>query len=354
MINFSFFSKPSSNNSLGIDIGTSSIKAVEISGGKEVTLENYGEVFLRDFVGKGPVKGTEGSLLYSSSEIAEALSHLLKEMGTKTRKAYFSIPDFVSFFTSFEIPQMKKEEIASSVEFHSRQYIPLPISEVELDWFLDESAKDEKNIRINLVAVPKEVIEQYREIAKICGMEILSLEGEMFALVRALVRNKKEPVAIIDIGEQSTLLAVSENGILKTTHSLEIAGSMLVKQVAKYAEIEYNDAREAVMGHGIVEETIKKATSSLLSSLFTEISRVLEIYEKKENKNVEEVIIAGGFSLLPGVVKYAEDAISKKVTTKSCFEGIKYADVLENHLTKISHSHSIALGVALSGIEEKD
>ena len=319
-----------------------------------MTLENYGEVFLRDFIGKSPVKGTEGSLLYSSKEIAEGLNHLLKETGIKTRRAYFSIPDFVSFFTSFTIPPMKEEEISSAVEFHSRQYIPLPISEVSLDWFVDEDGGGKDEIKINLIAVPNEVIEQYREIARICGIEIISLEGEMFALVRALARDKKDPVVIIDIGEQSTLLAIAENGKLKTTHSLEIAGNMLVKQVAKHAEIEYNDARDVVMGHGIVEETVGRAVASLLSSLFSEISRVIDIFEKKEEKAVSEVIIAGGFSLLPGVVKYAEDAMDKKVTTKSCFEGIKHPEILNEELTKISHSHSIALGVALSGvIEEK-
>ncbi len=350
MINIPFFSKPVSNNSLGIDIGTSSLKVVEVSGKKEITLENYGEVFLHDFIGKAPVKGTEGSLLYSSNEIAEGLKHLLNETGIKTRRAYFSIPDFVSFFTTFTIPPMKEEEVGSAVEFHSRQYIPLPISEVSLDWFLDEQKEGDKNIKVNLVAVPNEVIEQYREIARLSNIEIISLEGEMFALVRALVRDKEGPVAIIDIGEQSTLLAIAENGILKTTHSLEIAGNMLIKQVAKQAEIEYNDARDIVMGHGIKEETIKKSVSSLLSSLFSEISRVVDIFEKKEGKAVSEVVIAGGFSLLPGVVEAAKEGIDKKVITKSCFENVKHPDILKEHLDKISHSHSIALGVALSGI----
>ena len=354
MVNFPFFSKSSDNSSLGIDVGTSSLKVVELSGGKEITLENYGEVFMRDFLGQGPVKGAEGSLVYSSEEIAEAIKHLLSAAGIKTKRAYFSIPDFVSFFTSFTVPPMEKEEINSAIEFHSKQYIPLPISEVALDWFLEEGDGKEK-VKVNLIAVPNEIIDQYREIARLAQIEIISLEGEMFALVRALVRDVEKPTAIIDIGEQSTLLTVAEKGTLKTTHSLEIAGNMLVKQVAKYAEIEYTSAREVVMNYGIEEETVKKAVSSPLTSLFSEVSRVIDAFEKKEGTVIEEVIIAGGFSLLPGVVEFAEEALDKKVIRKSCFKGIVYPEILEEELARISNSHSIAFGVALNGIikEEK-
>lgn len=354
MVNFSFFSKSSDNSSLGIDIGTSSLKVVELSGGKEITLENYGEIFMRDFLGQGPVKGAEGSLVYSSKEIAEAIKHLLAETGIKTKRAYFSIPDFVSFFTSFTVPPMKKEEINSAIEFHSKQYIPLPISEVALDWFLEEGDGKEK-VKVNLIAVPNEIIDQYREIARLAQVEIISLEGEMFALVRALVRDVEKPTAIIDVGEQSTLLTIAEKGILKTTHSLEIAGNMLVKQVAKYAEIEYNSAREVVMNYGIEEEAVKKAVFSPLTSLFSEVSRVIDAFEKKEGTAIEEVIIAGGFSLLPGVVEFAEEALDKKVIRKSCFKGVVYPEILEEELTRISNSHAIAFGVALNGIikEEK-
>jgi len=351
MVNIPFLSKSSDGNSLGIDIGTASLKIVEISGEKEPNLENYGEIFMRDFAGEAPVKGVKGSLAYSSEEIAEALKHLLKEAGIKTKKVYFSIPDFVSFFTSFKIPAMKEEEVKSSIEFHSRQYIPLPISEVSLDWFLEDGKEGEER-KVNLIAVPNDVIDQYREIAQLSGVEIVSLEGEMFALVRALARNNEVCTAIVDIGEQSTLLTIAEKGKLKTTHSLEVAGNMLVKQVAKAAEIEYNEARKVIMAHGVEEESIRRAAASSLSSLFSEVSRVIEVFEKEEGGNINEIIIAGGFSLLPGVLEYAEEALDKKAIRKNCFEGIKYPEILKGELERISNSHSIALGVALSKMDK--
>lgn len=352
MINVPFLKSPS-GGSLGIDIGTHSIKVVELSGGiNNIVLENYGEIFIRDFVGKSPVKGTSGSFLYSSNEIGEALKHLLSEMGVKSKRAYFAMPDFVSFFTSFSLPPMKKEEISSAVEFHSRQYIPLPISEVALDWFVDGESEG-NNIKVNLVAVPNEVISQYQEIASISGMDIISLESEMFALVRALTKEEDGLVAVADIGEQSTLLAIGERGKLKTTHSLEVAGNMLIEQVAKTADIEYNEARQLIMTYGVAEEGIRRIVSSLATSLFLEISRVINTFEKKENKKIKEIVMVGGFSLLPGVLGYAKEQMDKKVVVKNCFDIVKYPDSLREELMQISPSHVIALGTALIDIEKQ-
>ncbi len=346
MINIPFFSKPSTDY-LGIDIGTSSIKVVEISGNKDITLKNYGEVTLKDFLGKSTKK--KGNLLYSSEEIAGALKELLSEAGIDRKKAYFSLPDFVSFFTPLTLPPMKEEEIDSVVEHHSRQYIPLPSSEVALDWFLSEKFEEGKKIKVNLIAIPNDIIEEYQEIAELAGIDITALEGEMLSLSRAFARGKEGMISVIDIGEQSTLLSIIEDGILKTTHSLEIAGNAFFNQIAKKAEIDYNEAREALSIHGVKEEVIKKAIYSSSDSLFSEISRILNSYEKKSKKEINEIIIAGGMSLVPGMIDYAKESLDREVKVENCFQGIKYPETLEKDIVRLSQSHGIALGVALNG-----
>ncbi len=338
---------------MGIDIGTHSIKIVELSGNKEkIQLENYGEIFLADFCSHISEKGSKGVFLYSNEDIAGAIKALISEAGIKSKKAYFSIPDFVTFFTLFDLPPVKDDEMNSAVEFHSRQHIPLPIEEVVLDWSIVE--REESKIKINLIAIPKEIVNQYQEIAQMSDLDIISLEGEMFSLARALTYGDGKTAAIIDIGEQSTMLAIARNGILKTTHSIEVAGNMLVKQVAKAKEIEYNDARRMVMEHGLAEESVRAPVSFLANSLFSSISQAINVFERKEKTSIEEVIVGGGFSLLPGVVEVAENAIDKNVVVKNCFENMIYPESLNNTLMRLSSSHSIATGVALIGILKEE
>src|SRR6185436_4243452 len=120
---------------LGIDIGTSSIKVVEISPWKNgKTLENYGEI-KSEFLYKEVLDNTQkGSYLLSNDFIAKAIRGILDEAKIKTKAVVFSIPDFSSFCTSFDIPAMTPKEIPEAIRYNTSQYITLPVSEVSLDW----------------------------------------------------------------------------------------------------------------------------------------------------------------------------------------------------------------------------
>ena len=120
---------------IGIDIGTSSVKMVEISRwGEGKTLENYGEV-KSEYLYKEPLDNSQkGSYLLSSDIIAKTIRAILEEGHIKTKAAIFSVPDFSVFCTSFEIPKMTEKEIPDAIRYNSSQYITLPISEVTLDW----------------------------------------------------------------------------------------------------------------------------------------------------------------------------------------------------------------------------
>ncbi len=356
MINIPFFSK-SSDEYLGIDIGTSSIKAVEISGGKEPELINYGEVLINNFIKKTIDKKIEkekkGSFSHDDEDIAKALNYLIENSGIKTRKAYFALPDFASFFTSFNLPPMEEEEVDSAVQFHARQYVPLPVSEVSLDWFLADKIEKGKEVKVNLVAIPNEVVNQYQKIAEMSKIEIVSLEGEMIPLVRAFARDREDVVAILDMGEQTMLLTIAEKGILKATHSLEFSASLIINQLASFADVKYNEAKKIIAEYGLKEKSIEKVLSVRLRAIFSEVARAINSFERNEDKTVSEVIITGGFSSIPGMNEHIKKMINREVSTKNCFQGVKYPEALEKDIINISQSYSVALGTALGGVKAK-
>ena len=125
----------SSENFLGVDIGTSAVKIVEISRmGNRKKLENYGEM-QSSFLYEKPFRTFEKSTLtVTSNDVVRAILAILKEANMKAAKACFSIPDFSTFFTTFQLPSMTEAEVPSAVQYEARQYIPLPLSEVTLDW----------------------------------------------------------------------------------------------------------------------------------------------------------------------------------------------------------------------------
>ncbi len=146
-------------------------------------------------VNEKPFRTFERStLLLSDQDIAEAINNILAKAQIVTKDAFFCIPDFSTFFSFLELPPMTQQELPSAVQFEARQHIPIPLSEVILDWSIIEDGipgKRKSKLNILLVAVPHEIINQYQAIAKLCQIRALSLEAEVFGLVRSLIKNKK-------------------------------------------------------------------------------------------------------------------------------------------------------------------
>lgn len=121
---------------VGIDIGTSSIKVVDLSReGSHPRLLNYGIMEGLDFFGDiSPAANVPSKLKMSEDDIVTVLNKVFDFSKIKTKDAVFSIPIFSSFLTVMELPFMNMKELKRAVSFQARSYIPVPLSEVVLDW----------------------------------------------------------------------------------------------------------------------------------------------------------------------------------------------------------------------------
>lgn len=343
---------------LGIDIGTTSIKIVELSGLRErIKLENYGEIGAQMFYRKPFRTFEKSTLLLSNQDIAKAIGAIFKEAKIENREAVFSIPDFSTFFTFLELPPMTQEEISSAVQFKARQHIPLPLSEVVLDWSIIEegevSNREKAGLKVLLVAVPHEVINQYQEIARLSQIRLLALEAEVFGLLRSLIKDKKGTITLVDIGAQSTTISIVENGVLKITYSFDVSGNELTRLLSKSLNISYNKAEDLKKRHGIgfSEMKIGRVLSPLIDLMLSEIEKISQNFYKAEGKEIEKVILAGGSALLPGLKEYSSKRLKKTVEIANPFTEIFYSPVLEQTLREIGPSYAIAVGMALRGFE---
>jgi len=354
-----------SKRSLGIDVGTSYVKVVEIyKSGKLKKLENYGEVSSAVFYQKPFRTFERDSLLLSSENIAKAIRSIIDEAEMKTKQAIFSIPDFSTFFTSFELPPMTKEELPEAVRYEARQHIPLPLAEVVLDWQIIKSKPlDEKktSFKILLVAVPNDVVNQYQEIAALSQLELVALEAEVFSLMRALSRNKESgPVAIIDIGAKTTTCTIIDEEVIKTSHSFDMSGNDLTATLAKEFEIVFNEAEKIKNRYGIKKEVDREENGEairgillpLLDVIIKEIKEVLDNFYRQEKRDVRKIVIAGGTALLPGLKEYFKESFgTKEIEIGNPFFNIAYPSALEKTLSEMGPSFAIATGAALRGFQ---
>jgi len=344
-------------NALGIDIGTSSIKVVELSKwGERVKLENYGEVSISTFYEKPFRTFEKSTLLLSSKDIAKAILAILEEAKTKERKAIFSIPDFSTFFTTFDLPQMSEEEIPTAVKYQARQYIPLPLSAVTLDWQIIEgkTANKKTPLKVLTVAVPNEVINQYQEIASLAKLQLTFLEAEVFSLSRALIGEDRRVVSIVDIGAQSTTVNIVEKKNLKMSHSFDVTGNELTHALAKSLNINYKEAEDLKRKYGLrpsEEKDIAQILYPLVDTIFTEIEKSFNNVTQVEKKEIQKIILAGGVALLPGLKEYFFEKSKIETEIANPFADIFYPAILDKNLKEMGPAFTIAVGAALRGLE---
>lgn len=344
---------------LGIDIGTSAIKIVELSrSGKRKKLDNYGEMKAEALYEK-PFRTFEKSTLsFSNRDVIRTLSAVIKEAKFKTNKAFFSIPDFSTFFTMISLPAMTEEEIPQAVDYEAPQHIPLPLQSVNLDWQIVERevnpASKQETLKILLVAVPKDVILQYQQIAAAAGLELISMEAEVFSLARALIgeAEKNQAISLIDIGARSTTINIIDNGILRISHSFDTSGNDFTTVMAKGLSVGYAEAESLKRKQGVLPENKSRETMlPLIDLIIEEIKKIFSSFFQAEGKEIKKVVLAGGSALMPGIVDYFAKNLSKPVELANPFINIYYPPILENTLKEMGPSYAIAVGAALRGLE---
>ncbi len=345
-----------SKNFLGIDIGTSSIKLVELSKKQGKCLTNYATLGSDYFAGQTLQTRERGTLSIAESNISQALSSIIREAGIKTKEAFFSIPDFATFFTTFDLPSMSAQEIPSAVKFEAPRRIPLPLSEVVLDWQIIKGGPTQEGrapLPILLVAVPQEVIAQYQNIAASVGLKLVALEAEVFAVVRALIKyqDKSSVVCLVDMGERSTTINIVSQGILKISYSLDVAGENFNRALSSALDIESRKAEVIKRMYGITDKKpiIKQILQPLADSILEKTKSIFDELYLEDKERVNKVILTGGAAVLPGVADAFSRELDLPVEIANPFLDIALPPTLQETLQKLGPGFTIAVGMALRG-----
>lgn len=356
MINLWPFNK-GSKSALGVDMGTSALRVVELAQhGQQEKLENYAKVsFPVKRTGAPPTSNSRGFSL-STKRVAELLREVLDEAKVESNRVSFSLPDFSTLFTTMTIPSMKPDEVPQAVNFEARQRVPLPISEVTLDWIViggDYAPRSKSSLEILLVVVPNRVIDRYVHIAELADLKLVGMEAEVFGLQRAFLRDKGGTLGLIDIGLQSTTISIVDDGLLKTSHSFDLGGGGLTHTMVKrlgmsQSEVDVFKENKGLEGDGRSRELL----DPFLDKMIAEIRSVTDIFYNNKGRDVSKFFLAGGTAGMPGLAEHFQSRIGKEVEVGFPFEGMVYPPILEDELIKIAPEFAIATGVALKGIKE--
>jgi type IV pilus assembly protein PilM len=246
---------------------------------------------------------------------------------------------------------MKDEELGNAIHFEARRHVPLPLAEVTLDWQLLERTQD-KRARILLVAVPKEVVNYYQEIARLAELKLVALEAEVFGNIRAYLAEEKDPVVLVDVGSNTTTVSVVAKNMVRLSQSINVGGNGFTERIAQSLSLEYTEAEEEKIAKGIhLTQGNVRILLPVVDLITTELRRVLEGFERQRIGQVGKIVLAGGTAKLPGLVDYFEKQFGKRTEIINPFRGVAYPPLLEGVIKDMGPSYAVAVGMALRGFE---
>ena len=306
-----------STGRLGVDLGSSAIKIVELSKKDErLYLVNYA---LAQFKNESVFK--VGDL--KEEEVAGVLKALISQAKLTSRVASISLSVDKTFSTLIDLPAMPEAELSAAISYEAHKYIPVPLEEVVLDWTVVLRSSEDKQkvgmaksnpevgpsmIQVLLVAVPKEVISRLTRIAKLAGLEMVALEQESFSLARSLIGNDKSVYLATDLGRRSVDLIVVDGGFVKMSHNCESVGKEVI---------------------------------------LMEMDRIVNIYQMKYNKKVEQCVLTGGRSNEKELVDFLSSKLKIPVRIGNPFARISHDSSLDAALLDLGPSMAVAAGLAM-------
>ncbi|MEI6042016.1 MAG: type IV pilus assembly protein PilM [bacterium] len=355
---------------IGVDIGSSSIKVVQLKKhrGKAV-LETYGEIALAPYAG---LQVGQVAVL-PAEKIAEAIKDIIKEANVTSLISGVSIPFKSSLVSLIELPKVSDAELKEMIPLEARKYIPVPISEVTMDWWVIPNehgdldfvdAEDEEGEKTNVpqkvqvlvVSIHNEVLSNYSSIVNQAGLDTGFFEIEMFSSTRALISGEIEPVMIFDMGAAATKIYMIERGIIKSSHIINKGSQEVSTSISKGMNVTFDSAEHMKRSLGTLapadEQKIYEIISLTMDYIFSEANSVLLSYQKRFNKTVSKVILTGGGVAMKGIVEMAAANFQTTVEIGDPFSKVEAPAFLEGVLKNAGLEFAVAVGIALRRLQE--
>jgi len=353
---------------MGVDIGMSAIKIVQIKKKKgRAVLETYGELSV------GPYAGIDIGRAASlpPEKAIEALKDLMREANITTKLCGIAVPLPSSFITLIKLPAVDEKRLTEIVPIEARKYIPLPISEVLLDWWVipnDDSLPPtigasgsaeqagQKTIDVLIVAIHNEALQKYSLMAQGSGIQPSFFEIELFSSLRAALVPGVQSQAVLDMGAATTKLFIIDRGVLKVSHTVNRGSQDITLAISKSLNIPVAEAENLKRTYGLRPNTahqdLPEVITLTLDYIFYEANRVILNYEKKYNKPIGKIVLSGGGSLLKGYEELASKNFQTEVAQADPFQKLETPAFLQDTLRDGGPEFTVAIGLALRRLGE--
>jgi type IV pilus assembly protein PilM len=331
---------------IGIDIGSKSIKVIEaVKSSNSWQLKASGAI---GFNGIAPEKMTTDEELKATADL---LKKTVNQIKISSKEVNIGLPERLVFSRVIKFPMLTDEEIVSAIKWEAEQYIPIPLNEAVVEHMVLEKKEKSSEILILLIAVPKTVVEKYVKIIRLAGLNPVSAETELIALSRSLAPDKGTSL-ILDLGANSTNMAITKDSKIFFTRSIPVAGEAFTRAVSQGMGVTPEQAEEYKKTYGLstsqLEGKIKNALDPVMRMVVDEIKKAIHFYQTEgQTEMPSTVVVTGGASFMPDIQTYLADLLGLETVIGDPFNKFTLDSETAKSLTPYSSYYGTAAGLAM-------
>ena len=249
------------SQAIGLDIGNTTIKAVEVRAGKA------GAQITALGIAPTPVDSVNQSMVIDAAAVAAAVKELLTSCGARARQVISSVAGQQSLVIRIiEVPRMSPKELAETMKWEVERHVPFASSELQMDYQIIErpdTPPEAQTMEVLLVVAQQEMINTHLEVIQGAGLEPAAVDVEPLALARALVDARgpeelRRTIALVNIGDQITDVSIVRDGHLLFQRTIATAGGALTQAIAAALNVNADEA-----------DRIKKTLGTVVLDAFT-------------------------------------------------------------------------------------
>jgi len=344
---------------VGLDIGSSCVKAIELKQqGGAYELAKLGHASL-------PSEAIVQGAFLNTTAIVDAIGEAVDGAGIRTKDVATVISGHSVIVKKVTVQQMSREQLEESIKWEAEQYIPFDVNEVNLDFQILDTAGNEGQMDVLLVAAKKDLLDDYVQVIAEAGYTAQVVDIASFAMENAYEINRDENdddvVALANVGSQVTNINVVSGGVPVFTRDVALGGALYTEEIQKTLSIAFEEAERIKIGDAdvaskdVVPKEVDEAMRQVTAQIVGEIARSLEFYAATaEDGGIGKIVLSGGSAHVSGLAAAFEERMDVPVEVMNPVSRVRVGSGVDaKEIEDLGPALAVGMGLAMRRIDEQ-
>lgn len=335
-----------------LDIGTTAVRVVQLTGdGTNWALSRYA-------VAPIDMRLSTSDAPEDQRKLGEVIMAVMGQSGIRTKNVVIGVPSSKTFVTVIDMPDMPDDELATTVKYQADQYIPMPLEEAKVDWaVLGKPVAGATNNEVLLASIANKFIEARLDLVEGLGLNVLAVEPDSIALMRALQpTGSPEGKLILEIGDFSSDIIMSFSDAPRLIRSIQTGAQSLVKAASQNLNVDQKQAQQFVMKFGLQKEKLEgqvfRSIESTVGQFVSEVEKSIKFFQTKyPTIPISSMIVSSYAATIPGLSDYLVEKLGVPVEIGNAWQRVQVGAQDQVALQAYATQFGVAIGLAQRGVE---